>query len=113
MKMTAAAPPTSSPEELRQAIVDGRISADQAIRSILEAVSFQSLPASTQLVLNRLTILQSTIEMKLEAAFPSRSENADARSPLLLSFLQNWRLVALVALVTSVETACLAYLLVR
>ena len=113
MKMTAATRPTSSPEELRQAIVDGRIPADQAIRAILEAVSFQAPPPSTQLVLERLAILQSTLEMKLDAAFPSRPESVEARSSLLLSFLQNWQLIALVAIITSVETACLAYLLVR
>lgn len=113
MKMTAATRPTSSTEELRQAIVDGRITAGQAIRAILEAVSCQAPAPSTQLVLERLAILQSTIEMKLDAALPSRSERIEARSPLLLSFLQNWQLIALVALITSVETACLAYLLVR
>jgi hypothetical protein len=59
-----------APEELRQAIVEGRISVDQAIRAILEAVSSQAPPPSTHLVLERLDILQSTIEMKLEAAFP-------------------------------------------
>jgi hypothetical protein len=113
MKMTAATGPTSNPEELRQATVEGRISVDQATRAILEARSGEAPPPSTQLVLDRLAILQSTIEMKLEAAFSSRSESVDARSPLLLSFLQNWRLIAWVAIITSVETACLAYLLVR
>jgi hypothetical protein len=113
MKMTAATRPMSSSEELRQAILDGRISADQAFRAILEAVSVQVPAPSTQLVLDRLTILQSTIEMKVEAAFLSRSGGVEPRSPLLLSFLENWRLIALVAIITSVETACLAYLLAR
>lgn len=113
MTMTAATGPMSSPEELRQAIVEGRISLDQVIRAILEAVSGQAPPPSTQLVLDRLAILQSTIEMKLEAACPRRSDSVEARSPLLLSFLQNWQLIGLVAIITSVETACLAYLLVR
>ncbi len=113
MKMTAATGLTSSPEELRQAIVDGRISADQAIRATLEAVSLQVPPPSTLLVLDRLAILQSMIEMKLEAAFPSRSASVEARSALLLSFLQNWQLIALVAIITSVETTFLVYLFVR
>jgi hypothetical protein len=77
--------------------------------AILEAVSCQAPPPSTQLVLDRLAILQSTIEMKLEAAFPSLSAGVEARSPLLLSFLRKWQLIALVAIITSVETAFLAY----
>ncbi len=79
--------------------------------AIREAGSCQAPPPSTQLVLDRLAVLQSTVAIKLEAAFPSRSDSAEARSPLLLSFLQNWQLIALVAIITSVETACLAYLL--
>jgi hypothetical protein len=113
MTMTAATGPTGSGADLCRATVEGRISVDQAIRAILEAVSGQMPPPSTQLVLGRLAIPQSTIEMKLEAAFPSRSDSVEARSPLLLSFLQNWQLIVLVALITSVETTCLAYLLVR
>lgn len=85
------------------------VSVHQAMRAILDAASGQAPPPSTQLVLERLDILQSMIEMKLDAAFPSRSESVEARSPLPLSFLQNWQLIALIAIITSVETTCLAY----
>lgn len=113
MTLTAATGPTSNAEELREAIVEGRISMDQAIRAILDSRSFQAPPPSTQLVLDRLAILQSTIEAQLEAAFRRRSERVEARSTLLLLFLQNWQLFALFAFITSVETACLTYLLAR
>ncbi len=110
--MTSSAGSTDTPAELRQAIVDGRISIDHAIRAIVDSVAFQApVPQSTQLVLDRLAVLQSTIEMKLEAACPIHSKKGETRSPLLLSFLENWHLIALVAVITSIETACLTYLL--
>jgi hypothetical protein len=112
--MTTTARGTNGPEELRQAICDGRIRVDHAIRAIAEALACQTpAPPSTQLVLDRLAVLQSTIETKLAAVCPVDRRTVEARSPMLLSFLQNWHLIAFVALITSAETTCLAYLLAR
>lgn len=112
--MTTTAKATDGPEELRRAICDGRIQVDQAIRAIADALACQTpAPPSTQLVLDRLAALQTTIETKLAEVCPVASRTVEARSPMLLSFRQNWRLIAFVALVTSAETTCLAYLLTR
>lgn len=98
-------------ELLRTAIIDQRISVDEAIQVIIDAAAWRvSSPAHE---FGRAVVRQRSIEARL-AAVEAWQLTTDARREipkLLRSFLQNWRVVAVVALITSIETVCLTFLL--
>lgn len=101
-------------EQFRQAIIDGRMSVEEAIRTFIMKPGPQPpIAPSTQRVLDRLATFQTAIESMLDEQSKQlerfeRSTHAQFKQlagpeplPLLRSFLQNLPVIALSALISA------------